>query len=421
MIKETISTITIKVSANELAHAKDAAITALSKDIKVPGFRVGKAPKGVLEKQISPNVLAEEVINHAVNDTYQKAIREQKLAPVGMPKITVTKFVPYSELEFTAEIEQVVVEKLANYKKLGVKKDVIAPSSREIEQVIDNMRTQMAERRDVERPVQSGDQAWIDFDGKDDKGEPVKGARSTNYPLTIGSNSFIPGFEDNILGMKAGEEKSFTLTFPKDYGVKALQSRKVTFDVKVVKVQELIKPELNDEFAKKVAPELTSVADLKKDIKAQLNVEAETRAKRDYENALVAKIVEGSEVLLPQQLIDEQVENVQRDLTQNLMYRGQTIQEYLDAIGMSAEEQREKELLPEAERRLKAGVLLSDIAEKESIIITPEELKARVDELKARYASDESLQKQLTDPAAQREVGAQLLTEKTVARIVELQ
>lgn len=417
-ISDTEIELQVTLEAADLMHAKEEAVKKLAKGVKVPGFRAGKAPKQMVEKQIDPNALAEETLNHAVNDAYGAALKEHKLSPIGQPSITVTKFVPFTEVEFTAKVEQVKVNKLTDYKKLTAKYTIEKPTKKDIDNVIENMRTQMAERKDVERAAKLDDQAWINFEGVDEKSKPVNGAKGDNYPLMLGSNSFIPGFEDNVVGMKPGEEKTFTLTFPKDYGVKALQSRKVTFTVTLVKLQEMHKPEVNDAFAQKIAPELKTVEQMRKDIEAQLTVEAESKAKRAHENALVAEIVEKSDVALPATLIEEQAENVMRDLTQNLLYRGQTMQEYLDAIGMTAEEQREKEILPEAERRLRAGILLSEIAEKENIIVTPDELKAKLADYKARYASDAQMQAQLDTPEAQREIGAQVLTEKTLAAIV---
>lgn len=410
----------VVVDDKTLAEAKKHAVERLGKNVKVQGFREGQAPASLVEKAIDQNALAEEFLNEVINHSYPAAVQSEKINPIAQPKVEVVKFVPYSMVEYKAEIAVIGDIKLAPYKKLKAKKEITQPDKADIEQVIDNMQTQMAERRDVDRAAKSGDQTWISFEGIDEKGKEVKGAKGDNYPLVLGSSSFIPGFEDNVIGMKAGEDKEFTLPFPKDYGVKALQGKKVTFKVSVTKVQEIVKPELDDEFAKKAAPGINNMKELREDIKRQLLIEAETKSQRAYENALVAEIVEASSVNVPEVLVDEQARNVMRDLEQNLTYRGQTMEEYLDAIGMTADEQREKEILPEANRRLKAGILLSEIAEKEAITVGSEEIAARVAELKARYASDAEMQKQLDDLNNQREIGAQLMTEKTVARIVEL-
>lgn len=418
---DTERELTIIPTPAQRQAAKQQAITHLGKDLKVAGFRPGKAPEHVIEKHLSPATLQEEFLNSLINTTYPLALEQEKVQAVTRPTISVTKFVPYEDVEYTATVGVISVKKLANYRALSTKKDKASVDPKRVDEVIDNIRVHMAERIDVDRAAKDGDQAWIDFNGTDAKGAEVKGAKGTNYPLTLGSGTFIPGFEDHVVGMKAGDDKTFTLTFPADYGVKALQSKKVTFAVSVQKVQEIVRPPLDDALAKKVAPELHSVAELKADIDKQLQIEAEQNAQRSYENAMVAELVASSDVAVPQELIDEQVEAVQRELQQNITYRGQTMQEYLDAIGMTAEEQRTSELVPEAERRIKAGVILSEIADKEDISLTPEELDIRVGVLKQRYRGDQQMLAELEKPERRREVGSQVLTEKTVARIIALQ
>jgi trigger factor len=415
---DTLVTLEIIVDEDTLALAKKHAVEKLGKSVKITGFREGKAPASLIEKSIDQNALAEEFLNEAINHSYPEAVKKEGISPIASPKVEVTKFVPFSLVEYKADIAMIGKIKLADYTKLKAKKETVEPDKADIEQVIGNMQTQLAEKNDVEREAKKEDQVWINFVGTDEKDKEVKGAKGDNYPLVIGSDTFIPGFEEHIIGLKAGETKTFAIEFPKDYGVKALQAKKVTFAVDVVKVQEVKKPELNEEFVKKVSPTLKTMAELRDDIKKQLAVEADSKAVRAYENALVAEIVEKSSVEVPDELVEEQAANVMRDLTQNILYRGQTMEEYLEAIGMTAEEQREKEILPEASRRLKAGILLSEIAEKEKITVTEEEIKIRVSVLKQRYASDAEMLKQLEDVNNLRELGSQILTEKTIAKIV---
>jgi trigger factor len=408
----------IIIDESTLEQAREHAIATLSKSVKITGFREGKAPASLVEKSIDQNALADEFLNEAINHAYPEVVASEKLNPVARPIITVTKFVPFSTVEFSAIVTVIGKVKLADYKNLKAKRELVEPDKADIEQVLGNMQTQLATKKDVERAAKDKDQVWINFVGRDSKGEEVKGAKGDNYPLVLGSNTFIPGFEEHLLGTKAGDEKQFTITFPKDYGVKALQSKKVTFECTVVKVQEVVAPELDAEFVKKVAPTLSTMDELKADIKTQLGYEASEKADRAYENALVAELVAGSEVSLPKELVDEQAENVLRDLQQTVLYRGQTMEEYLQAVGMTADEQREKEILPEAERRLKAGILLSEIADTEKLTVTEEEINNRAAILKQRYASDAEMLKQLADPNGKRELGSQILTEKTVAKII---
>lgn len=419
-ISDTKITLEIVIDSELLVHAKEHAVEILSKDVKVPGFRAGKAPAAMVEKAISPAVLQEEFLNDAINHAYSAALAQEKVNAAGQPSIEVTKFVPYTTVEFKATIEIIGPVKLADYKKLKATLNQEEVTKEQIQQVIENIRTQFAAKKDVDRAAKLEDQVWLDFDGKDEKGKPVKGAKGTNHPLTLGSDTFIPGFEKHIVGLKAGDDKEFTITFPKSYGVKALQSKKVTFSVSIIKVQEVDKPKVDEELIKKVSPQLNTIKELEADIKKQLEVEASKNTQRSYENAIVAELVEKSEAVVPEGLVNEQAENVMRELRQNITYRGQTFEEYLEAIGMTEKEQRDTEVLPEANRRLKAGLILSEIADKEKITVTDEELDIRISVLKQRYASDPEMQKQLDNPKGRREIGSQVMTEKTIAKIISL-
>jgi trigger factor len=289
-------------------------------------------------------------------------------------------------------------------------------SAKDVNEVMTNLQKRLAERSEVKRAAKEGDEVIIDFAGSDEEGKPISGADGKDYPLNLGSKSFIPGFEDNILDMKAGEEKEFKVTFPKDYGVAELQSKKVTFKVTAKKVQELKEPKLDDELAKKAGP-FKTVAELKADIKTQLKAEREREAQNQYENKLIQQIVEKSTVQIPEVLIEEQAQRLEDEEKRNLVYRGQTWQEHLDAEGVTEEEHRIRHK-PDAELRVKAGLILSEIADREQLSVEPEELEIRLQMLKGQY-KDPSMQTELDKPENQQEIAAQLLTEKTIAKLVD--
>lgn len=414
---DTELVLNIHADTDTLKDSKVKALKNLSKDMKIAGFRPGKAPQSVVEKSVSQPLLQEEFLNLVINEAYFMAVQTEKLHVTSQPKVEVVKFVPFDTVEFKATVECITIKKLVDYKKLSTKKVQRPIDKTRIAEVIENMRTQLAVKKDIEREAQMGDQVWIDFHGKDTKGKDVKGAQGTNYPLLLGSNTFIPGFEEHVVGLSTGQSKNFTITFPKDYGVKALQAKKVTFDVSVVKVQSVEKPALDSDFFTKISPQISSKIELEKDIEKQLMIEADSAAERDFENALVAEIIAKSEIIIPENLIDEQCDIVLRDLQQNLLYRGQTMQEYLESVSMSAEEQKEKEARPEALRRLQAGILLNEIAENERVEVSREELDSRLNLLKQRYASDSEMLKQLESPTNRREIATQVLTEKTISLI----
>lgn len=414
--KPTEAIMSVVPSSDELTAIKKHVLSHFS-DTKVPGFREGKAPAEVLEKHVDQNMLQQRFLEEAIQQLYGQALQSKQVRAVGQPQIAVKKFVPYNTLEFEATIPVVGDIKLANYKQIKLKKPDIKVTADDVKKVLESIRTQLSDKKDVERAAKNTDQVWIDFKGTDSKGQPVKGADGKDYPLVLGSNSFIPGFEENLLGLKAGQDKTFTLTFPKDYGVKALQAKKVSFEVNVTKIQEVSLPKVDDDLAKKAGP-FKTLADLKADIRKQLEHERKHEVQRSYESQLVQKITDKSTMAIPDQLVDEQVERLVQEVRQNATYRGQTFQEMLESLGQTEEKYRQEVLRPEAEARTKASLVLSEIAEAEQLRVTPEEIAVRLQLMKGQY-KDQAMQKQLDQPEARQEIASRLLTEKTVAKLVD--
>lgn len=412
----TSAIITVVPSTDELNSIKTHVLSHFT-NVKVPGFREGKVPADILEKHVDSNVLQPRFLEEAIEQLYSQALRTENIRAVGQPKISIKKFVPFSVLEFEAEADVIGKVTLADYKKISIKKPEIKIGAEEVKKVLESLRNQLAEKSDVDRAAKKDDQVWIDFKGVDQKGKPINGADGENHPLILGSNAFIPGFEDNLIGKKAGDETTFTLTFPKDYGVTSLQSKKVTFTVTVTKVQVVTLPKLDDELAKKAGP-FKTLAELKEDIKKQLTHERTHEVQRDFESEIMKKISDKSKVELPESLINEQIERMMSDLRQNLTYRGQTMAEYLEEQGKTEEEYRKDIVYAQAEARTKASVLLAEISERENLTVTPEEIAVRLQLLKGQY-KDEQMQSELDKPEARREIASRLLTEKTIAKVVE--
>lgn len=414
-LNDTKVKLSITADAQILQKAKKEALQQLASNIRLAGFRPGKAPLSLVEKQADPKTLQSEFLDRALNYIYAAAVDDQKLRPVAQPQVSIKKFVPYDTLEIETEVEVVGDIKLTNYKAFKLAKPTVSVTAKDINEVIDNLRVRAAEKKDIDRAAKDGDQVWIDFDGIDTKTkEPVKGGDGKNYPLVLGSNTFIPGFEPNLIGLKSGQEKSFEIKFPKDYGVAALQNREVTFKVVVSKVQEVIEPKLDDEFAAKVGPFKTMV-ELKADIKEQLSVEKESQADRAYTDEVLTKVTEKSKVAIPDVLIDEQIDRLITDRKQDLAYRGQTWKEFLESEGQTEEEYRSK-IKPEAELRVKAGIVLGEIADKEKISVTPEELEIRMQILKGQY-KDQSMLAELELPQSRREIASRMISEKAIEKL----
>ena len=416
-ISKTEITLTITASPEELAPIKQEILKKLSRNVKVAGFREGKVPLEVAEKNIEPTALQTEFLDEAMTQLYAKATETENLRPVTQPKVNVKKFVPFTTLEFevtTSILGPVKVGKYKGLKSSSAKTDI---KEENVKNVLANLQVRMATKIPVERPAKQADEVVIDFKGKDAKDKPINGGDGKDYPLILGSNSFIPGFEDNVIGMKVGEEKSFTITFPKDYGVKALASKKVTFTVNVKAVNELSRPEITNEFAGTVGP-FKTVKELEDDIKTQLSTEAQQDDLRIKQNELVDQFVKDSEVELPPALIDQQLNFELEDLRRNLTYRGQTYQEFLDFEGTNEEAHKKDVLLPRATQQVKTAILLSEVAEAENIVVTPEELEIQMQVLKGQY-TDPAMQAELEKPEARRDIASRILSQKVVNFIVE--
>lgn len=414
-LSDTSVQLTLKADAKMLQAAKEEALNHIAKNLKLQGFREGKAPLALVEKSADPATLQSEFLDIAMNRMYGAALDDQKLRPVAQPKVTVKAFVPFETLELEIDVEVIGEIKLADYKNISIAKEVAKVTAKDVNEVIENLLVREAEKVEVTRAAKDGDEVVIDFKGIDTKSkEAIQGADGKDFPLTIGSNTFIPGFEPELIGMKPDEEKTFDIVFPADYGVKALQKRGVTFTVTIKKVNELKQPKLDEAFAAKVGP-FKTVDELKEDVKKQLTNEKEYQNEREYSDRLILKIAEDSKVAIPKSLLDEQIDRIVLEQKQNLMYRGQTWQEFLENEELTEDEFRQKQAA-DAELRVKAGLVLSEIAEKEKITVTPEELEIRLQLLKGQYP-DQQMQAELDKPENRRDIMSRLLSEKTIAKL----
>lgn len=422
--KDTTSPISVKLTLTadqvELDTIKQSVVMRLGKDLRLQGFRPGKAPQALIERSLDQALLQNEFLEQAVNQLYVQAIEQERIRPVAQPQISITKFVPFDALELTADVEAVGDVNLPDYTNIKVSRTVAKVTDKQVTDIIEDLRGRLASREDVTRAAKSGDEATIDFTGVDAKTkEAIAGADGTDYPLTLSSGNFIPGFEEEIIGLKTDDTKDFTLTFPDDYGAKALQSKEVIFNVTIKKVQKLVLPEVDDDFAAKIGP-FKTVDELKTDIRRELEGQANIEADRTYESDLVEAIAKKTKVELPKALVDEEIERNEQQDRQNVIYRGQTWQEHLDEEGVTEEEHREKNRAG-AEIRVKAGLVLGEIAEAEKVTVTPDELEVRIQVLKGQYANDERMLGELDKPEGRRDIMSRLLTEKTIDKLKSLQ
>lgn len=403
----------------ELAAAEQVALKRLAKTVKVNGFRTGHVPLEIVKKHADPNALAQETLDAALNRAVAEAFLNNNLQVLARPEVEIKKYVPGELLEFTAEADVLPEVKLGDYKKLKVKKAAVNVDKKEIDEVIERIQKGLSEKKEVKRAAKIGDETVIDFVGKKD-GKAFQGGTGKDYPLVLGSNSFIPGFEDALVGLKAGDTKDVKLAFPKDYHAKDLAGQDVVFEVTVKKVNSVKLPALDDKFAAKAGP-FTSMDDLRKDIKAEITAQAERKATDDLKDELVKQLVAKSTVSVPSVLRDDQIRSLERDLRQNLMYRGRTLEQYFEEKGYADRDAWVKaEANDAADARIKAGLVLAQLSKELKIEATADELAAHINAYKQQYANNPKMAKHFDKPEAQREVANRLITEKTIDKLVEL-
>lgn len=417
-LSDTKIQLTVTVDANELAEVRKLTVAKLIQNVKVPGFREGKVPPAVAEKQLDPDMLSQQLAEDAVNKSVIEALNAQDVQPLQRPEVEVTTFEPKEKLVYTAELEILPKITLGNYKNLKAEKEKASVSAKEINEVIERMRGGFAEKKEVDRAAKDGDEVWIDFDGTDTDGKLVAGAAGTDYPLALGSNTFIPGFEEGLVGKKVADEFDLPLTFPESYHHKPLAGSKLNFKVKIKKITEVALPSVDDEFAKKAGP-FKAVAELKDDIKRELTERKKQTAEEGLKDKLVEQLVKASKIPVPDVLIADQIAGLERDTEQNLMYRGQTLDQYLEGLQLTKDEWREKELKEAAKRRVQVGLALTELSKAENIEVTQEELNARLQQMLEQY-KDPKIQAQIDTPEARRDLTNRVMTEKTVDRLVEL-
>ena len=418
-LSDTKVQLTISVDAEALANAEKVALVKLSKTVKVPGFRQGKVPASVAAKHVDPQALQEQLMDDAISKAVAEAFIAEKIQAIDRPMVDIKKYVPGDLLEFTAEVEVLPPVTLGDYKKLNVKAKKEAVKEADIAEVIERMRQGFAEKKDVTRAAKDGDETVIDFIGKKDD-VAFDGGTGTDYTLKLGSGQFIPGFEEGVVGHKAGETFDLDLEFPADYHAKDLAGQKVVFTTTLKKVTELALPKVDDELAKK-AGDFKTLDELKADIKREIESQKEREANDKLKDDLIGALIDKSTVPAPEALVADQMRSIEQDFAQNLAYRGLDLHTYLDANGFESEDAwREKEVKPTAVKRTQAGLVLNELSKAENISATDAEIDEHVEVHKRQYANNPEVLKQFETAEVRRDVANHYITEKTIERLVTL-
>lgn len=409
--------ITVTLDAKDLEAAKEKAVEKLSKEIRVEGFRKGKVPAEVAKKFIPENDLNAETIDFAVRSTVIEAFKENEKSPLALPSVNVVKYVPDEMAEYTATADIIPEVVLGDYKKLGVKKPETKISAKDIDGVLNNLANSFAEKKVTKREAKLGDEVILDFVGKKDK-KAFEGGSAKDYKLLLGSKTFIPGFEEGIVGHGSGDKFELDITFPKDYGVKDLAGAKTVFEILVKQVNEVTKPEIDDELAKKCGP-FKTLEELKKDIEKNLSAQSNHQNEEKYKNDLVDALVKKSKVPAPEILIDDQMRIIRDDITRNATAQGLSFEDYLEKAGETVENWK-KEARKVAEQRVKASLALQTLAVKEKITVSDDLVNAKIAELKDVYKKSPEAIKSLKNPNVKMDIKNRMIIEETLNYLVKV-
>ena len=403
--------LTIETSAEEFEAAVNTAYLKMRGKINVPGFRVGKAPRKIIEKMYGAEVFYEEAVNIILPDAYEAAVKEQELDVVGYPEVELESCTK-DGVVFKCTVAVYPEVKLGQYKGLEAPKAEVKVVAADVNARLKEMADRNSRLVSVERAVKKGDTADIDFEGFDN-GVAFDGGKGENFDLEIGSGSFVPGFEDQLIGMKAGEEKDIDITFPENY-TPELAGKPVVFHVKVneVKVKEV--PALDDEFAKDVS-EFDTLKELKADIKKKLTAERTESAQRAFEDVLMAKVAEGVEADVPHEMVELQAEQMTEGFKQQLASQGIPFDQYLKMTNTTEADFKSQAYGP-AEQQVKMDLAISAIVKAENLEATDDEVEAEMKKVADRYGMDLDTVKKYLRPE---EVKEQVIREKVIKLVAD--
>lgn len=372
-----------KIEAEKFDEAMKKVYTKTAKYFNVPGFRKGKAPMHMVEKMYGTEIFYEDTFNELVPGIFEEELKNNNIEAVSRPDIDIKQIGKGQELIFTAVIQTKPEVKLGKYKGIEIKKIEYNVSDDDVNHELKHMQEKNARLVSVERPVKDGDITVIDFEGSID-GVPFDGGKAENHELTIGSKQFIPGFEDQIIGMKLEEEKDIKVTFPEDYFSKDLAGKEATFKVKLHEIKEKELPKLDDDFAKDTS-EFETLAELKKSIKEKLEEENKHRAKHETENAVIEAVADTVELDIPSGMIETEIDNMVKDVESRLSYQGLNLEQYLKIMGKTMEEFR-KQYEEQAQKTVKIRLVLEAIQKDLAVKVEDSEIKDKIKEMSEAYS-----------------------------------
>lgn len=381
--EHSVVALTIEITKAEFEAAKDKAFKKTGKNITVPGFRKGKAPRKMIEKLYSEGVFFEEAFNIIYPDAMEMAVEKSGIKPVGRADVDLGDPAEEGGLTIIAKVPVEPEVELGEYKGIEVEKETVKVLQADVKAELNRMAQRNARTETVERKAKKNDTVDIDFEGFVD-GVPFEGGKAEHHELTLGSGAFIPGFEDQLIGCKAGDEKDVVVTFPEEYHAKELAGKEATFKCKVHKVEETILPEIDDEFAKDVSDTCETLDDLKKEITERLKAERQEAADNAFEEKVLDAVIDGMKADIPAAMIDAQVDTIVQDFGYRLQMQGMGLEQYLKMTGteMGAFRAMFKD---QAERQVKTRLALQKVVELEGITVSDKELEEEYAKMAEQY------------------------------------
>lgn len=411
-LEGSMAKLTITVEADVFEKAMNGAYQKNKGRINVQGFRKGKAPRAIIEKMYGPEIFYDDAANICIPEAYEKAYDECEEEIVSQPDIEVVSMGKGEPLVFTATVALRPPVTLGKYKGVEVEAADVTVSDEEVDAAI--VREQEKNARTIEvtdRPVKSGDQTVIDFEGFVD-GVAFEGGKGTDYPLTIGSGAFIPGFEDALIGAEIGKETDVNVTFPEEYQEKSLAGKPAVFKCTVKSIKEKELPELNDEFASEVS-EFDTLAEYKESVKADLEVRKLSDAKAAKQDAVIDKIIEDSKMDIPDAMLQTEQKNMINEFAQRMQAQGLTLQQYMQFSGMDNEKFMEQ-VKPQALSRIQSRLVLEEIAKAENITVTEEDYEAELKTMAEAYALELDKVKDMVGDEGRKQIEKDILVKKAL-------
>ena len=373
----------LEVEKAQFQTALDKAYRKVKNTIYIPGFRKGKAPRKIVETMYGSNVFYEDAINLIFPEIWDQATTESELKVVGSPSVSDLNVDENGNLVLTVECGLYPVATLGQYKGIEAEKAAVTVTDEEVDADIKQLASRNSSISTVERAAKDGDTVIIDFDGYMD-GVAFDGGKGENYTLRLGSGTFIPGFEDQVVGMAAGDEKDVEVTFPEDYGTQELAGKPATFKVKVHEVKETLIPELDDEFAKDVSETAETLEDLKKERREKLEKDKADEAEHNFKNEVIKKAMDNLEVVIPDAMVEAQLDDMMNQYAMNMQSSGFTLEQYAQMMGTTVQGLREQSR-EGAVQQIRNTLLLEEVAKAEDIQVTDEELEEEYQTMAKEY------------------------------------